>query len=1049
MYNGIGLQTPRGSGTNGYIQSNKFFVKPKSARVDTSAVGGSAQPEGVGGVRKPNKDILEHDRKRQIQLRLIVLQDALADQGFTDDEIAEKIEEAKKALEVELAASASTASGRPPLSKRFSETQTHQIAARKEKQIETMRAALKIGEDKKEKKKQGKNSIHDSEDDSGHSDPERYFNEGHDDKEKKGFENQGYPNPSKKKKSNDTDFDSDGDALAREKNGKLLNEVGGLDSRHVDSYSGDEKGKGKKEISMKYKKSSTSLTNNSLEIDSGKENASKNKKHEQRRVRKSSDESGSETDDESSIRRKIMEKYTKPHHKHTIDYSDGDCRKKILTRDTKHDRDCEIAKTKLKAEEKKKKKKRHDSDEESSDSDSDKKRQVYKKRKRYDTDSDSDGVYLAKERKGSLLNKDRRLEPEHVDSDGGDKKRRGGKEISLKQNKYTNRQNNNSSEIGGGNEKASKKKKHEKRDVRDYSEESGSETVDYNSSRTKLEKYMKPSHKHMNDYSDDDDRKNIFTEDTKHDRNSKFDREKHNVRDKKKRRDDADEEISDTDVDKRHPEHKIDYSDVNSRNKFFTKDTKYDRISNFDRDKHKVGEKKQKRHDSDEESSDTGSDKRHPEHKKSTEASRRKKGRLEADDENSDSDGGKKKKTVKSAGYHSFQKESDLDSDASESDSYSSYYSSSSSDASSGHREEKNDRRRAGVKEVRRVDGKSSKKRESTSATKTGPSSNGDRDGVKVKPNHFTDDDGRSKNLDYSKRSDKSDYLHSIRDTNSIHAHHKQEAGKEQNFYDGKHADVSRMAHDVRRTERDSKRYDGSHKAGDDHMEGYQPNKYVEMQGQTAYSAEDKLGRMKNVTDGERFGDKLSSQELIAVDRHGSSKHTYKKHDYEDGKRNGHLEKHSSKENFNEDILEGRTFTEDEDRKRKRCENKKTAEGFSLPDKYGSRNNSEDKQVYDERKRTKYEDKQVPNDLLNEDTHGTRRRFEDDHNYEGRQGGYREKQASKERSHEDKYRSRSHDEDHQSYGDNKRRKYDESQKHSRRDRREHEYSEDKGHHRRH
>ncbi|KAI0507048.1 hypothetical protein KFK09_013166 [Dendrobium nobile] len=155
MYNGNGLQTPRGSGTNGYIESNKFFVKPKSARFDTSTVGGSAQPEGVGGVRKPSKDILEHDRKRQIELRLLVLQDALADQGFTDAEIAEKIEEAKKALEVELVASASTAAGCPPLNKRFSETQTHQIVARKEKQMETMREALKIGEDKKENKKQG------------------------------------------------------------------------------------------------------------------------------------------------------------------------------------------------------------------------------------------------------------------------------------------------------------------------------------------------------------------------------------------------------------------------------------------------------------------------------------------------------------------------------------------------------------------------------------------------------------------------------------------------------------------------------------------------------------------------------------------------------------------------------------------------------------------------------------------------------------------------------------------------------------------------------
>ncbi|KAL0917712.1 hypothetical protein M5K25_012795 [Dendrobium thyrsiflorum] len=254
MYNGIGLQTPRGSGTNGYIQSNKFFVKPKSARVDTCPVGGSAQPEGVGGIGKPNKDILEHDRKRQIQLRVLVPQDALADQGYTDAEIAEKIREAKKALEVELAASASTASGRPPLSKRFSVTHTHQIAAWKEQQMETMRAAFKIGMTRKRTRNRVKNSFHDSEDDSGHSYPEIYFNEGDDDKEKKGFEKQGYPIPSKKKRSHDTDSDSDGDGLAREKNGKQLNEVGGLDSRHFDSYSGDEKGKGKNEISMKYEK---------------------------------------------------------------------------------------------------------------------------------------------------------------------------------------------------------------------------------------------------------------------------------------------------------------------------------------------------------------------------------------------------------------------------------------------------------------------------------------------------------------------------------------------------------------------------------------------------------------------------------------------------------------------------------------------------------------------------------------------------------------------------------------------------------------------------
>ncbi|MCI10074.1 serine/arginine repetitive matrix protein 2-like, partial [Trifolium medium] len=41
--------------------------------------------QGTAGVsRKANKEILEHDRKRQIQLKLVILEDKLIDQGYTD-----------------------------------------------------------------------------------------------------------------------------------------------------------------------------------------------------------------------------------------------------------------------------------------------------------------------------------------------------------------------------------------------------------------------------------------------------------------------------------------------------------------------------------------------------------------------------------------------------------------------------------------------------------------------------------------------------------------------------------------------------------------------------------------------------------------------------------------------------------------------------------------------------------------------------------------------------------------------------------------------------
>ena len=124
MYNGIGLQTARGSGTNGYVQTNKFFIKPRS----TGGPGGPHRPPlpdaaagdgaGLGGMRKPNRDILEHDRKRQVELKLLVLRDALEEQGYTEVEIELMVEDARSAAEAEAAAAAAAeeaGGGRPSL----------------------------------------------------------------------------------------------------------------------------------------------------------------------------------------------------------------------------------------------------------------------------------------------------------------------------------------------------------------------------------------------------------------------------------------------------------------------------------------------------------------------------------------------------------------------------------------------------------------------------------------------------------------------------------------------------------------------------------------------------------------------------------------------------------------------------------------------------------------------------------------------------------------------------------------------------------------------
>ncbi|XP_052488056.1 uncharacterized protein LOC128041776 [Gossypium raimondii] len=89
--------------------------------------------------RKPNKQILEHDRKRQ---------DKLAEQGYTESEIADKLVEARKALEdaqQEKDEEEGEVTPIPTRQQKVSDTQTHQVAARKEKQMETFRAALGVG----------------------------------------------------------------------------------------------------------------------------------------------------------------------------------------------------------------------------------------------------------------------------------------------------------------------------------------------------------------------------------------------------------------------------------------------------------------------------------------------------------------------------------------------------------------------------------------------------------------------------------------------------------------------------------------------------------------------------------------------------------------------------------------------------------------------------------------------------------------------------------------------------------------------------------------
>lgn len=83
MYNGIGLPTPRGSGTNGYVQRNLSSLRAKRPRDERGGERDEKDRQRLESQlnRQPNADILEHQRKRQLEVKCAELQDMMEEQG--------------------------------------------------------------------------------------------------------------------------------------------------------------------------------------------------------------------------------------------------------------------------------------------------------------------------------------------------------------------------------------------------------------------------------------------------------------------------------------------------------------------------------------------------------------------------------------------------------------------------------------------------------------------------------------------------------------------------------------------------------------------------------------------------------------------------------------------------------------------------------------------------------------------------------------------------------------------------------------------------------
>lgn len=141
MSSNVGLSTPRGSGTSGYVQSNKAHLKPRDRA--------QPYPKEVDSLkhrqRQPDKEILEHDRKREIEVKVFELRDKLEEEGVEEDDINDRCDALRKKLEAEQAKS-----GGGPKARGLKSHQVHELAKAKIEESERLRKALGISKDYEE-----------------------------------------------------------------------------------------------------------------------------------------------------------------------------------------------------------------------------------------------------------------------------------------------------------------------------------------------------------------------------------------------------------------------------------------------------------------------------------------------------------------------------------------------------------------------------------------------------------------------------------------------------------------------------------------------------------------------------------------------------------------------------------------------------------------------------------------------------------------------------------------------------------------------------------
>lgn len=82
MSDNVGLPTPRGSGTSGYIQRNRAHLKQH--HYHRTAPYPTDKDALRHKQRQPDKEVLEHERKRKVEVKVFELRAKLEDEELSD-----------------------------------------------------------------------------------------------------------------------------------------------------------------------------------------------------------------------------------------------------------------------------------------------------------------------------------------------------------------------------------------------------------------------------------------------------------------------------------------------------------------------------------------------------------------------------------------------------------------------------------------------------------------------------------------------------------------------------------------------------------------------------------------------------------------------------------------------------------------------------------------------------------------------------------------------------------------------------------------------------